>query len=101
MPIGTRALLWIARYVERAREQFASNDGNATLFLTIHGKPIDPETLIYYAASQYVGQLHEGAPYVNLMPSIGISVLDGILFRDAPDLHLDFRLRSQNPAITL
>ena len=42
--------------------------------------------LIYYAASQYVTQLREGARYVNLLPSIGISVLDGILFSDVPDL---------------
>jgi integrase/recombinase XerD len=48
VPIGTRALLWIARYVETAREQFTTNDGNATLFLTIHGKQIDPDTLTEY-----------------------------------------------------
>ncbi|TWU00946.1 Rpn family recombination-promoting nuclease/putative transposase [Stieleria varia] len=57
--------------------------------------------LIFYAASQYVTQLREGARYANLMPSIGISVLDGILFQEVPDLHLDFRLRSQSPALTL
>lgn len=57
--------------------------------------------LIYYAAHQYVQQLHEGARYVGLMPSIGISVLDGVLFPEVPDLHLDFRLCSENPALTL
>jgi len=45
--------------------------------------------------------LREGARYVGLMPSIGISVLDGVLFPDVPDLHLDFRLRSEKPALTL
>ena len=57
--------------------------------------------LIYYAALQFVEQLREGARYVSLMPSIGISVLDGVLFPEVPDLHLDFRLRSATPAITL
>ena len=57
--------------------------------------------LIYYAATQYVGQLRESDRYVGLMPSIGISVLDGMLFEEVPDLHLDFRLRSENPNLTL
>lgn len=57
--------------------------------------------LIDYAAQQYVEQLREGARYVGLMPSIGISVLDGVLFPEVPDVHLDFRLRSENPALTL
>jgi predicted transposase/invertase (TIGR01784 family) len=57
--------------------------------------------LVYYAALQYVQQLQEGTRYVNLMPSIGISVLDGVLFPEVPDLHLDFRLRSEKPALTL
>jgi hypothetical protein len=35
------------------------------------------------------------------MPSIGISVLDGALFPEVPDVHLEFRLRSQKPALTL
>jgi predicted transposase/invertase (TIGR01784 family) len=56
--------------------------------------------LIYYSALQYVDQLREGSRYVNLMPSIGISVLDGILFPEVAELHLDFRLRSQSPALT-
>ena len=48
VPIGTRALTWIARYVETVRDQLATNDGNRALFLTIHGKSIAPNTLTEY-----------------------------------------------------
>ena len=48
VPIGQRALLWIARYVEQARDQLAIDPKERTLFLTIDGKPIDPDSLTEY-----------------------------------------------------
>ena len=45
VPIGMRALLWIARYVEQAREQLAINPKERTLFLTLLGAPINPDSL--------------------------------------------------------
>ena len=40
VPIGMRALLWVARYVEQAREQLAIDPKERTLFLTLLGAPI-------------------------------------------------------------
>ena len=54
-----------------------------------------PERLTYYAATQLIEQLGEGDSYLRLRPSIGICILDAILFREVPDLHLDFRLRTR------
>lgn len=48
VPIGHRALLWIARYVEQARDQLAIDPKERTLFLTVDGKPIDPDSLTEY-----------------------------------------------------
>ncbi|TWU02317.1 site-specific tyrosine recombinase XerC [Stieleria varia] len=48
IPIGTRALLWIARYVDGVRDQFATPASDNTLFLTIHGTPIEADTLTEY-----------------------------------------------------
>ncbi|WP_158222640.1 Rpn family recombination-promoting nuclease/putative transposase [Rhodopirellula sp. MGV] len=53
------------------------------------------ERLTYYAASQLVEQLGEGESYRVLRPSIGICILDALLFRDSGSLHLDFQLRSK------
>ena len=52
------------------------------------------ERLTYYAASQLVEQLSEGDSYRELRPSIGICILDAILFRKSAALHLDFQLRA-------
>jgi predicted transposase/invertase (TIGR01784 family) len=60
-----------------------------------------PSRLAFYVASQYTGQMQEGDHYRDLTPSIGICVLSGILFKEVPDLHLDFRLRSHQPAVKL
>lgn len=70
-----------------------------------HGRFIDIEIqttlpaglskrLTYYAASQLVEQLGEGDSYRELRPSIGICILDAILFRESPAMHLDFQLRA-------
>ena len=48
VPIGMRALLWIARYVEQAREQLAIDPKERTLFLTLLGAPINPDSLTEY-----------------------------------------------------
>jgi predicted transposase/invertase (TIGR01784 family) len=52
-------------------------------------------------AAQYVEQMKEGDQYWELTPSIGICVLDDILFREVSDLHLEFQLRSQRPPLQL
>ena len=48
VPIGMRALTWIARYVEHARDQLAIDPKERMLFLTIDGTPIEPDTLTEY-----------------------------------------------------
>jgi integrase/recombinase XerD len=48
VPIGLRALLWIARYVEQARGQLAIDPKERTLFLTLLGTPINPDSLTEY-----------------------------------------------------
>lgn len=48
VPIGTRALTWIARYVEHARDALAIDPKERTLFLTVDGEPIEPDTLTEY-----------------------------------------------------
>jgi integrase/recombinase XerD len=48
VPIGLRALLWIARYVEQARDRLALDPKERTLFLTLLGAPINPDSLTEY-----------------------------------------------------
>ena len=45
VPIGLRALLWIARYVENGREKLLLDPKEATLFITKDGKPMNPDSL--------------------------------------------------------
>ena len=52
-----------------------------------------PQRLAYYASSLYVGQLSESVNYSELRPAITICVLTQSMFRQRPELHLDFRLR--------
>ncbi|WP_442506401.1 Rpn family recombination-promoting nuclease/putative transposase [Novipirellula sp. SH528] len=59
------------------------------------------ERLTYYVATQLVEQIGTGSDYADLRPSIGICILDAILFRDIPDLHLDFRLMNAKHRLTL
>jgi integrase/recombinase XerD len=49
VPVGLRALLWIARYVENAREKLLLDQKEPTLFLTKDGKPLNPDSLTEYA----------------------------------------------------
>ena len=53
-----------------------------------------PKRLTYYNCMNYVRQLDEGSPYLDLRPAISICVLDRVLFRQAPEYHLSFRLRA-------
>jgi integrase/recombinase XerD len=55
VPIGLQALAWIARYVEQAREQFCLDASELTLFLTVDGKPLQPDSLTEYAR-RYIKQ---------------------------------------------
>lgn len=48
VPIGLRAMLWIARYVEHARGQLAIDPKERTLFLTNQGEPLNPDSLTEY-----------------------------------------------------
>ncbi len=59
------------------------------------------ERLTYYAATLLVGQLGEGQSYTDLRPSIGICILDAVMFREAGDLHLDFRIFNAKHQIEL
>ncbi|MCO8124100.1 site-specific tyrosine recombinase XerC [Stieleria sp. TO1_6] len=49
VPVGLRALLWIARYVENARDKLLLDQKEPTLFLTRDGKPLNPDSLTEYA----------------------------------------------------
>jgi len=48
VPIGTRALLWIARYVEQARDRLLLDAKERTLFVTNQGEPLNPDSLTEY-----------------------------------------------------
>ena len=48
VPVGLRALMWIARYLATARGQLAIDPKEQTLFLTIDGTPINPDSLTEY-----------------------------------------------------
>jgi integrase/recombinase XerD len=48
VPIGTRALIWIAHYVERARDQLSINLRERALFITAHGERLNPDSLTNY-----------------------------------------------------
>ena len=48
--------------------------------------------ILYYCARLHQQQLHEGQDYLELKPTISISFLDHVLFPQATDYHLHFRL---------
>ena len=49
VPVGLRALLWIARYVQNARDSLLLDPKEPTLFLTNHGGPLKADSLTEYA----------------------------------------------------
>ncbi|MCO8124828.1 Rpn family recombination-promoting nuclease/putative transposase [Stieleria sp. TO1_6] len=59
------------------------------------------QRLAYYTASMYVSQMGEGDGYTLLRPAISICVLDAVLFRDSPQIHSDFQLRSREGNLRL
>ncbi len=48
VPVGHRALSWIARYIDLARDQHLFSDTQQTLFVTHHGEPIHPDSMTEY-----------------------------------------------------
>ena len=48
VPVGLRALTWIARYLQHARNLLCIDPKEQTLFLTIDGTPISPDSLTEY-----------------------------------------------------
>jgi integrase/recombinase XerD len=61
VPIGLRALLWIARYVEHAREKLLLDPKEPALFVTIHGRRLDPDSLTEYVR-RYIETSGVGKP---------------------------------------
>jgi integrase/recombinase XerD len=49
VPVGMRALVWIARYVEQARDKLLLDEQERTLFVTNVGEPINPDSLTEYS----------------------------------------------------
>ena len=61
VPIGLRALLWIARYVESARDKLLLDGNEPALFLTKDGKPLSPDSLTEYG-HRYIESAGIGKP---------------------------------------
>jgi predicted transposase/invertase (TIGR01784 family) len=53
-----------------------------------------PQRVLYYWAILHSQQLREGTVYKALQPTISISFVNGVLFPQVTDFHLDFQLRS-------
>ena len=49
--------------------------------------------LTYYNCLNYIRQLGKGEPYYDLRHAISICVLDRVLFAEASEFHMSFRLR--------
>jgi predicted transposase/invertase (TIGR01784 family) len=52
------------------------------------------QRVLYYWAVLHSQQLHAGDAYTATQPTISISFVNGVLFPQVPDYHLDFQLRS-------
>ena len=59
------------------------------------------ERLVFYAASQLIEQIGAGEGYERLRPSIGVCILDVVLFRQVDDIHIDFRLMNEKNLVKL
>ena len=55
-----------------------------------------PQRQAYCASCLSADQLTEGSAYADLRPAITICVLPQSMFRELPELHLEFRLREQS-----
>ena len=111
--LGGRPLITEIQFLNTVLEKDSESDKTSVLDILAvdeHGRRVNieiqtslpaglPQRLIYYTSCIYVGQLKEGARHTELRPAIGICVLTRPLFRELPDLHLDFRLRETSGAI--
>jgi integrase/recombinase XerD len=48
VPIGQRALLWITRYIDHARDRMLLDSNEPTLFVSAHGQRLHPDTVTEY-----------------------------------------------------
>ena len=111
--LGGRPLITEIQFLNTVLEKDSESDKTSVLdilALDEHGRRVNieiqtslpaglPQRLIYYTSCVYVGQLKEGTRYTELRPAISICVLTRPLFRELPDLHLDFRLRETSGSI--
>lgn len=56
---------------------------------------IYPQRVLYYWAVLHSQQMHEGADYALLRPTISISFVNSVLFPKITEYHLHFQLRTQ------
>ena len=111
--LGGRPLITEIQFLNTVLEKDSESDKTSVLdilALDEHGRRVNieiqtslpaglPQRLIYYTSCVYVGQLKKGTRYTELRPAISICVLTRPLFRELPDLHLDFRLRETSGSI--
>ena len=62
--------------------------------MQMQSSPVYPQRVLYYWAVLYGQQLRDGQDYPLLQPTISISMVNGVLFPQVADYHLDFQLRS-------
>ena len=58
--------------------------------------PYYEKRILYYAAKMHQQQLHQGQDYLELRPTLSISFLDHVMFREISDYHLRFRLLEES-----
>src|SRR5690349_5972365 len=56
--------------------------------------------ILYYWAKLHQQQLHEGHDYLEIKPTLSISLLDHVRFPEVRDHHLSFRLLETNHRLT-
>jgi len=61
VPVGSRALLWLERYLDEVRPRLALDAGQRALFLTSYGEPFNPDVLSRMV-SKWIKQADIGRP---------------------------------------
>ena len=61
VPVGSRALLWLERYLDEVRPRLALDASQRTLFLTSYGEPFNPDVLSRMV-SKWIKQADIGRP---------------------------------------
>jgi integrase/recombinase XerD len=61
VPVGSRALLWLERYLDEVRPRLALNANQRALFLTSYGEPFNPDVLSRMV-SKWIKQADIGRP---------------------------------------